>query len=113
MLTPLPTDFPAALLVLQHQWPHTKSTLGDILAQHTLLMPQGTIALIKSGPVPPYRPSADLLLTSLALAVGRQAIAVIWSGHDRRGDWRHRRAADHTYRSAGTQSAAAKDSEPA
>jgi two-component system chemotaxis response regulator CheB len=30
--------------------------------------------------VPPYRPSADLLLTTLALAAGRRAIAVVLSG---------------------------------
>jgi chemotaxis response regulator CheB len=38
------------------------------------------IALIPSGSVPPYRPSADLLLTTLALAAGRRAVAVVLSG---------------------------------
>jgi len=30
--------------------------------------------------MPPYRPSADLLLTTLALAAGRRAVAVVLSG---------------------------------
>ena len=48
--------------------------------RHTLITNDETIALIPSGPVPPYRPSADLLLTTLALAAGRRAIAVVLSG---------------------------------
>ena len=39
-----------------------------------------TLALIPSGPAPPSRPSADLLLTTLTLAAGRRAIAVVLSG---------------------------------
>lgn len=108
VLAPLPAEFPAALLVLQHHWPESKSRLGIILArttmlpvttaregdalvpaqvlvapseQHTLITPQGAVALIEFGPAPPYRPSADLLLTTLALAVGSRAITVILSGH--------------------------------
>jgi two-component system chemotaxis response regulator CheB len=48
--------------------------------QHTLVTKDEAIALIPSGSVPPYRPSADLLLTTLALSVGRRAIAVVLSG---------------------------------
>ncbi len=44
--------------------------------QHTLITPQQRVALIPSGSVPPYRPSADLLLTTLALAAGPRVIAV-------------------------------------
>jgi two-component system chemotaxis response regulator CheB len=52
--------------------------------QHTLITPGLGIALIESGAFPPSRPSADLLLTTLAVAVGRSAIAVVLSGggHD-------------------------------
>ena len=112
VLAPLPTDLPAALLVLQHRSPDDPSMLAEVLArrtalpvatardgdgltpgrvlvapagQHMLVTPQRTIALIISGPVPPYRPSADLLLTSLALAVGPGAIAVVLSGHGNDG----------------------------
>jgi two-component system chemotaxis response regulator CheB len=108
VLSPLPADFPAAVLVLQHIDPTAHSTLTLILARqtalsvedavegtpllpghvivappgrHTLITGQGTVALIESGERPPYRPSADLLLTSLALAVGARAVAVVLSGH--------------------------------
>jgi two-component system chemotaxis response regulator CheB len=108
VLGPLPADFPAAVLVLQHIHPAAHSSLTSILARrtalsvaevadgselrpgqilvappgrHTLVTGQGTVALIESGARPPYRPSADLLLTSLALAVGPRAVAVVLSGH--------------------------------
>lgn len=108
VLAPLPADFPGAVLVLQHIDPEAHSSLKSILARrtaltvadvtegtklspghvlvappgrHTLVTAQGTVALIESGPRPPYRPSADLLLASLALAVGPRALAVVLSGH--------------------------------
>jgi two-component system chemotaxis response regulator CheB len=108
VLGELPADFPGAVLVLQHTQPDAHSSLPAILARrsrlvvkeategavltpghvlvappgnHTLVTADGTVALIESGPRPPYRPSADLLLTSLALAVGRRAVAVVLSGH--------------------------------
>jgi len=107
VLAPLPADLPAAVLVLQHMRPGESSQLPAILSrsaalavewardgaslrsgsalaapsgQHMLVTSDETIALIPSGPVPPYRPSADLLLTTLALAVRRRAIAVVLSG---------------------------------
>jgi two-component system chemotaxis response regulator CheB len=49
--------------------------------QHTLIAADVTIALIPSGALPPYRPSADLLLTTLAVATGSRAIAVVLTGH--------------------------------
>ncbi|HST80406.1 MAG TPA: chemotaxis protein CheB [Kineosporiaceae bacterium] len=108
VLGPLPADFPGALLVLQHIDPTAHSGLTAIMGRrtalsvleaaegiklkpgqvlvappgsHTLVTHQGTVALIESGARPPYRPSADLLLTSLALAVGPRAVAVVLSGH--------------------------------
>ena len=108
VLTRIPADFPAAVLVLQHIDPDAQSSLTSILARrtaldvrdatdgsdlkpgcvlvappgrHTLVTREGTLALIESGARPPYRPSADLLLTSLALAVGSRAVAVVLSGH--------------------------------
>lgn len=52
--------------------------------QHTLITPGLRIALIASGAFPPSRPSADLLLTTLAVAVDGSAVAVVLSGggHD-------------------------------
>jgi two-component system chemotaxis response regulator CheB len=108
VLSRLPADFPAAILVLQHTHPDAHSSLTAVLARrtalpvadavegmalrpghvlvappgrHTLVTGAGSLALIPSGPRPPYRPSADLLLTSLALAVGPRAVAVVLSGH--------------------------------
>ncbi|MGH3941071.1 MAG: chemotaxis protein CheB [Pseudonocardiaceae bacterium] len=108
VLSPLRTDFPGAVIVLQHHSPTTESALAQILGRnttlpvswahdgaplipgrvivappgsHTLVTGCRTIALIQSGERPPYRPSADLLLTTLALAMGPQAIAVVLSGY--------------------------------
>ena len=103
----LPANLPAALVVILHQAPTTGDLLAQTLQPHTPLvlqpavdgtplqagvvhLPPGghhllvtcerTLLLIEAGPVPPARPSADLLLTSLALAVGPDAIAVVLSG---------------------------------
>ena len=48
--------------------------------QHTLVTAEGAVALLESGSTPPYRPSADLLLTTLALAYGQRVSAVVLSG---------------------------------
>jgi two-component system chemotaxis response regulator CheB len=112
VLAGLGVDCPAAIVVLQHQSPEAHSRLASILqtrtalpvlvaregdrllagrvlvaptAFHTLITPDRRIALIASGDPPPYRPSADLLLTTLALAVGRCAVAVVLSGHGNDG----------------------------
>ncbi len=107
----LPADLPAAVLLLLHQAPDRPNHLAGILArttelpvaaaaggdrleagralvvppgEHLLVDHGGRTVLIPSGSPPPSRPSADLLLTTLALAVGARAIAVVLSGggHD-------------------------------
>ena len=107
VLEPLPADLPAAVLALQHLSPEYHSELAAILGQrtalrvlpagdgallmpgtvlvapsgqHTLIAADETIALIPSGALPPYRPSADLLLTTLAVVAGPRVIAVVLSG---------------------------------
>jgi two-component system chemotaxis response regulator CheB len=107
VLAPLPADLRAAVIALQHQDPERASQLptllqdrtalpvgpatdGDVLqpgrvlvappGQHTLVTAGLAIALIPSGSLPPYRPSADLLLTTLATAAGARVIAVVLSG---------------------------------
>jgi two-component system chemotaxis response regulator CheB len=111
VLGPLGPAFPGAIIVLQHQSPTHPSRLAAILGRrcalkvrdaehddvpepglvlvvppgrHALVTPEGRIALISSDGTPPYRPSADLLLTSLALSAPGRSIAVILSGsgHD-------------------------------
>ncbi len=106
VLDALPADFPAAVIVLQHQSPDHPSHLAEILGWHcrlpvtvarhrqalsprtVIVVPPGKhalvahseVALIASDGPPPYRPSADLLLTSLALTAPERTIAVILSG---------------------------------
>lgn len=107
VLAPLPPDLRAAIVVVQHTCPDRPSLLPGILARHcrlpvhavrhgelmragcvyvvpagrhALATAEGTLALIASDGPPPYRPSADLLLTSLAITAGARAVAVILSG---------------------------------
>jgi two-component system chemotaxis response regulator CheB len=107
VLAPLPGDLPAAVIVVQHLSPDHHSELAALLdtrtalavaaatdgstlapgrvlvapaGQHTLVTGEQTIALIPSGATPPYRPSADLLLATLAVTCGARAIAVVLSG---------------------------------
>lgn len=113
VLSHLTPDLPAAVLVLQHQSPQPPSTaLPDILAtrtplpvhpahdgdplqlgrvlvappaSHIILTPTATLALIATGEPPPSRPSADLLLATLAVTCGPRALAVILTGHGHDG----------------------------
>ena len=107
----LPPSFPAAVVVLRHQSPGYPSRVPEILgnhcalpvvaasqglevrggvvvvvppAVHVLVTNENRLALIASDATPPYRPSADLLLTSLALVAADRTIAVVLSGggHD-------------------------------
>jgi two-component system chemotaxis response regulator CheB len=107
----LPAELAGAVIVLQHQSPGRTSRLAAILGRWTALpvrdaidgqelrggtvtvVPPGThalstvdgrLALISSDGTPPNRPSADLLLCSLAVTAGPRTIAVVLSGggHD-------------------------------
>lgn len=107
ILADLPHDLPAAVIVLQHQSPYHPNPLpqllekrslipvslgsdGDVLRPgqalvippgvHALVTNDNTLALISADGPPPYRPSADLLLASLALVAPRRSVAVILSG---------------------------------
>lgn len=112
VLGTLPAGLPAAVIALQHHDPTAPDRLAAILdrrtrlpvrtaadgdpltpghvlvapsGRHTLITGAGRVALIASGDLPPARPSADLLLTSLALSRGKRAIAVVLSGHGNDG----------------------------
>ncbi|TMM08166.1 MAG: chemotaxis protein CheB [Actinobacteria bacterium] len=111
VLEGLPEGLGAAVLVLIHQDPERESALVHLLqsrsrlpviaaedgarlkagtvvpapsGKHVLVTEGPAIALIASGASPPSRPSADLLLTTLATACRARATAVVLSGggHD-------------------------------
>jgi two-component system chemotaxis response regulator CheB len=111
ILAMLPADLDAAVVVLLHMQPDRVSHLTEILARtcplavrtaeqgaplltgrvlvippgtHLLVTPEDQVTLIVSGSAPPSRPSADLLLATLATSIGPRAVAVILSGggHD-------------------------------
>jgi two-component system chemotaxis response regulator CheB len=110
VLAPLPADFAGSIVVLIHRPPDQPSHLAEVIrrrcalpvveadhglpllpgqvvvvprGRHLLITPDDRVpatALIISGTYPPSRPSADLLLTTLATSVGPRAVAVILSG---------------------------------
>jgi two-component system chemotaxis response regulator CheB len=111
VLGALPARLPAAVLVLLHQEPARSSGLAAILAgrtalpvevadngtsmrpgvalvippgRHLLVTAEASVGLIDTGDPPPARPSADLLLSTLAVTCGTRALAVIMTGmgHD-------------------------------
>jgi len=111
VLRVMPAQLSACVIALQHSDPARASQLAPLLDRvgplavaeardgealalgrvlvapsgfHTLVTRDRTLALVRSGERPPNRPSADLLLASLAVAVGPDAIAVVLTGfgHD-------------------------------
>lgn len=107
VLAPLPAGFPAAVIALQHLDPRHLSTLPERLAavtalsvrvatdgaqlqagvvdvvppgRHLLLAPGDTLMLVDSTERPSSRPSADLLLVSMAALLGPRLLAVILTG---------------------------------
>jgi two-component system chemotaxis response regulator CheB len=108
VLAPLPADLPAAVIVARHLAPDRVSDLTEILAdrtalrvreagdgdaltpgtvhvapagRHLLVTSDARIGLIDVGELPPARPSADLLLATLAVTCGPHALAVVLTGH--------------------------------
>jgi len=112
VLSGLPSDFPAPILVVQHLDPRHHSLLADILNKriklavkevehgeklepgtvytakpdrHMLVNPDGTVFLTQSELVHFVRPSADLLFESVAASYKERAIAVVLTGNGRDG----------------------------
>jgi two-component system chemotaxis response regulator CheB len=112
VLSGLPENFAASMLVVIHQAPDRANALVDLLARrcplpvtvaendgalearrvlvvppgtHLLITPNGRASLIASGASPPSRPSADLLLATMATSLGGRAAAVVLSGHGHDG----------------------------
>jgi two-component system chemotaxis response regulator CheB len=107
LLSTLPADFPAAVVVVQHLDPRHRSLMADILSRrttlkvkqaeegdelnpgtvhiappnkHLLVNPDGTLSLAQSELVHFVRPSADLLFESVAASFKERAIAVVLTG---------------------------------
>jgi two-component system chemotaxis response regulator CheB len=107
VLSSLPADFPAAIVVVQHLDPRHRSLMADILSRrtslkvkqaeegdnlmpgtvyiaspnhHLLVNPDGTLSLSQSELVHFVRPSADLLFDSTAASYKDRAIALVLTG---------------------------------
>jgi two-component system chemotaxis response regulator CheB len=107
VLTDLPADFPATIVVVQHLDPRHRSLMADILSRrtslrvkqaeegdhlvsatvyiappnrHLLVNPDGSLSLSQSELVHFVRPSADLLFESAAASYKDRAIAVVLTG---------------------------------
>jgi two-component system chemotaxis response regulator CheB len=107
VLAPLPAEFPATIVIVQHLDPRHRSLLAEILSRrttlpvkqaeegnilhpgtvyiappnrHLLVNPDGTLSLSQSELVHFVRPSADLLFDSVAGSYHDRAIAVVLTG---------------------------------
>ncbi len=107
LLSVLPPDFPATMVVVQHLDPRHRSLMAEILSRrthlrvkqaqegeallpstvyiappdrHLLVNTDGTLSLSQSELVHFVRPSADLLFESVAASFKDRAIAVVLTG---------------------------------
>ncbi|HBE18398.1 MAG TPA: chemotaxis protein CheB [Cyanobacteria bacterium UBA11149] len=107
VLSTLPGNFPATIVVVQHLDPRHRSLMADILSRrtplrvkqaqegeslisgtvyiappnrHLLVNSDGTLSLSQSELVHFLRPSADLLFESVAASYKERAIAVVLTG---------------------------------
>lgn len=112
VLSSLPANFPAAVLIVQHMDPRHDSLMAEILRsyalmnvkqaeegdllrpstvytaipdRHLLVKSDGTISLSSSELVNFVRPSADLLFESVAVSYRDRAIAVVLTGAGKDG----------------------------
>ncbi|HXE52360.1 MAG TPA: chemotaxis protein CheB [Tepidisphaeraceae bacterium] len=121
LLSDLPRDFPAPVIVLQHRAPSSRlpeyleqrvalpvreAAEGDVLCPGQVLVARprihitvnaaGRVRLLDTPPVRFIRPSADVLFRSLAQVYGERTVAVVLSGGGHDGT-----AGSHAIRAAG------------
>jgi two-component system, chemotaxis family, protein-glutamate methylesterase/glutaminase len=109
ILSALPADFPAALIVVQHRTAREPNFLVKILADctslavksagegdclrtgtvfvavpdwHLLVTPEWCLSLVQTEKVKHLRPSADPLFLSMAANLKGRAVAVVLTGND-------------------------------
>jgi two-component system, chemotaxis family, protein-glutamate methylesterase/glutaminase len=94
VLTHLPVDFPAAIVIVQHLLPRAQNLLPGILARRTRLAVRAAVAGARLMAATVYaqtekvhftRPAADCLFQSLAQSCRCRAIAVVLSGNGQDG----------------------------
>jgi two-component system chemotaxis response regulator CheB len=108
----LPADFPAAVVIVQHLDPTHRSLMAQILGRwvalpvkqaqagdrpapghiyiappdhHLCIAPDGRLSLSVADPVNYSRPSADVLLISVAERCGPRCVAIILTGNGHDG----------------------------
>jgi two-component system chemotaxis response regulator CheB len=112
IVSELPADFPATIVVVQHLDPRRRSLMPQIFGRrsslpvnvavegmeverghvylappdrHMLISRDGTVSLTQTELVNFLRPSADVLFESVAAAYGERAIAVVLTGTGKDG----------------------------
>jgi two-component system chemotaxis response regulator CheB len=112
ILSALPRHFPAALIVVLHTSPRSKSYLAEVLARrtelrvkaaeegdrlhagwvfiappdkHVVVNPDDTLSLCQTGRVRHVRPSGDVLFASMAVSCEGRAVAVVLTGSNNDG----------------------------
>jgi two-component system chemotaxis response regulator CheB len=113
VLSGLPAEFPASIVIVQHLDPRHRSLMAEILDKrtklevkqaedgeelqpgwiyiappdhHLLVNRDGSLSLSQSELVHFVRPSADLLFDSMAASYGEEAIAVVLTGSGSDGE---------------------------
>ena len=109
VLSALPADFPAALVIVQHLSPRQPSLMAHILSRvsalsvkqaeegeslhpghvylappdkHLIVNPDLTLSLTRTEKIHHVRPSGDILFDSVSVACGVRAIALVLTGGD-------------------------------